>query len=217
MGLGTQGYQVIDAPDGKAALERLADGPDLIILDLGLPDIPGLELLRRMRETGVAVPIIVLSSRGDEVAKVQALDLGADDYVTKPFGMKELLARMRTALRHQIQSKGERPLVRIGDLAVDFVGRVAKVRNQDVNLSPKEYELLRVLVQHAGRALTHQFLLHEVWGDATDAQYLRVYVRRLRQKIEPDPERPHYLVTETGVGYRLREIEPLPAVASETS
>ena len=120
MGLGTQGYQVIDAPNGRTALERLAEKPDLIILDLGLPDIPGLELLRRFREQGVVVPIIVLSSRGDEAGKVQALDLGADDYVTKPFGMNELLARMRAAQRHQIQSKGERPLFRVGELSVDL-------------------------------------------------------------------------------------------------
>jgi len=216
MGLGTQGYQVIDAPNGKSALERLADKPDLIILDLGLPDMPGLELLRRLREREITVPIIVLSSRGDEAGKVQALDLGANDYVTKPFGMNELLARMRAAQRHQIQSKGERPLFRIGDLTVDLVRRVVTVRDQETKLSPKEYELLRVFVQHAGKVLTHQFLLREVWGDATDAQYLRVYVRQLRQKIEPDPERPHYLLTETGVGYRLREPEPPTPVRSET-
>ena len=136
MGLGTQGYQVIDAPNGKAALERLADKPDLIILDLGLPDMPGLELLRRLREREITVPIIVLSSRGDEAGKVQALDLGANDYVTKPFGMNELLARMRAAQRHQIQSKGERPLFRIGDLTVDLVRRVVTVRDQEVKLSP---------------------------------------------------------------------------------
>jgi two-component system, OmpR family, KDP operon response regulator KdpE len=215
MGLGTQGYQVIDAPSGRTALERIADRPDLIILDLGLPDMPGLELLGRLRETGPAVPIIVLSSRGDEVAKVRALDLGADDYVTKPFGMKELLARMRTALRHQFQSKGEPPLIRIDDLTVDLVRRIAKVCDQELRLSPKEYELLRVFVQHAGKVLTHQFLLREVWGASADAQYLRVYVGRLRQKIEPDPERPRYLLTETGVGYRLREPD-LPATSEKS-
>src|SRR4051812_43088884 len=153
MGLGTQGYQVIDAPNGKTALERLAEKPDLIILDLGLPDIPGLELLRRFREQGVVAPIIVLSSRGDEAGKVQALDLGADDFVTKPFGMNELLARMRTALRHQIQTKGERPLVRVGELFVDVTRRLVTVRDQEIKLSPKEYDLLRVLVQHAGKVL----------------------------------------------------------------
>jgi two-component system KDP operon response regulator KdpE len=207
MGLGTQGYQVIDAPNGRTALERVVEKPDLIILDLGLPDIPGLELLRRLREQGVVAPIIVLSSRGDEAGKVQALDLGADDFVTKPFGMNELLARMRTALRHQIQTKGEHPLVHVGDLSVDVVRRLVTVRDQEVKLSPKEYDLLRVLVQHAGKVLTHQFLLREVWGDATDAQYLRVYVRQLRQKIEQTPDQPQYITTETGVGYRLRVAE----------
>ena len=212
-GLGTQGYQVLDAPSGRTAVERLADAPDLIILDLGLPDIPGLDLLRRLRDTGVTAPIIVLSSRGDEAGKVQALDLGADDYVTKPFGMNELLARMRAALRHRLQSEGERPVFRIGDLAVDLVRRLVTVGDREVRLSPKEYDLLRLFVRHAGRVLTHRFLLREVWGDATEAQYLRVYVRQLRQKIEPDPERPRYLVTETGVGYRLREPEPAAAGA----
>ena len=204
MGLGTQGYEVIDAPNGRAALEALADKPDLVILDLGLPDMQGMDLLRRMRAQNEGVPIVVLSSRGDEAAKVAALDLGADDYVTKPFGMDELLARIRAALRHQLQVHGERPIFRVGDLAVDLVRRVVKVGDREVRLSPKEYELLRVLVQHAGKVLTHKFLLRELWNDLTDSQYLRVYVRQLRQKIEQDPERPHYILTETGIGYRLR-------------
>ena len=204
MGLGTQGYDVREAPNGKAALELMADKPDLVILDLGLPDMQGLELLRRLRAQNEAVPIVVLSSRGDEAAKVSALDLGADDYVTKPFGMDELLARIRAALRHQLQAHGERPIFRIGDLAVDLVRRVVKVGDRDVKLSPKEYELLRVLVQHAGKVLTHRFLLKELWNELTDAQYLRVYVRQLRQKIEVDPERPQFVLTETGIGYRLR-------------
>jgi len=150
------------------------------------------------------VPIVVLSSRSDERAKVEALDLGADDYVTKPFGMDELLARMRAALRHQLQVHGERPVFRVGDLSVDLVRRIVKVRGAEVKLSPKEYELLRTLVQHAGKVLTHRFLLAELWDELTDAQYLRVYVRQLRQKVEADPERPQYILTETGVGYRLR-------------
>jgi two-component system KDP operon response regulator KdpE len=204
VGLSTQGYEILEAPNGKASLELLAQKPDLIILDLGLPDIQGLELLRMMRARNESVPIVVLSSRDDEVGKVQALDLGADDYVTKPFGMDELLARMRAALRHQLQVHGERPIFRVGDLSVDLVRRIVKVADKDVKLSPKEYELLRVLVQHAGKVLTHKFLLGELWDDLTDAQYLRVYVRQLRQKIEADPERPQYVVTETGVGYRLR-------------
>jgi two-component system KDP operon response regulator KdpE len=204
MGLGTQGYEVIDAPNGKVALEAMVNKPDLVILDLGLPDMQGMDLLRRIRVQNEGVPILVLSSRGDEAAKVAALDFGADDYVTKPFGMDELLARIRAALRHQLQVHGERPIFRIGDLAVDLVRRVVKVGDKEVKLSPKEYELLRVLVQHAGKVLTHKFLLRELWNDLTDSQYLRVYVRQLRQKIEEDPERPHYILTETGIGYRLR-------------
>jgi two-component system KDP operon response regulator KdpE len=182
----------------------LAKEPALIILDLGLPDIEGLDLLRMIRGRNDAVPIVVLSSRGDEAGKVQALDLGADDYVTKPFGMEELLARLRAALRHQLQVHGERPVFRSGDLSVDLVRRTVKVGDKEVRLSPKEYDLLRVLVQHAGKVLTHRFLLKELWDELTDAQYLRVYVRQLRQKIEADPERPHYVLTETGIGYRLR-------------
>jgi len=204
MGLSTQGYEIMEAPSGRLSLELLSQKPDLIILDLGLPDIQGLELLRTIRARDDAVPIVVLSSRGDEVGKVEALDLGADDYVTKPFGMEELLARMRAALRHQLQVHGERPVFRTGDLSVDLVRRIVKVADKEVKLSPKEYELLRVLVQHAGKVLTHKFLLGELWDDLTDAQYLRVYVRQLRQKIEADPERPHYVLTETGIGYRLR-------------
>jgi two-component system, OmpR family, KDP operon response regulator KdpE len=204
MGLNTQGYDVLEAPSGKTGLELLAQNPDLIILDLGLPDVDGLELLRTIRGRKEGVPIVVLSSRGDETGKVQALDLGADDYVTKPFGMDELLARMRAALRHQLQIHGERPVFRVGDLSVDLVRRIVKARDHDVKLSPKEYDLLRVLVQHAGKVLTHKFLLGELWDNLTDAQYLRVYVRQLRQKIEVDPERPQYVLTETGIGYRLR-------------
>jgi len=204
MGLTVQGYQILEAPNGKAALELLNQKPDLVILDLGLPDVQGLDLLRTIRTRNESIPIVVLSSRGDEAGKVQALDYGADDYVTKPFGMDELLARLRAALRHQLQTQGERPIFRVGELSVDLVRRIVKVGEREVKLSPKEYELLRVLVQHAGKVLTHKFLLGELWSDLTDAQYLRVYVRQLRQKIEADPERPQYILTETGVGYRLR-------------
>lgn len=204
MGLSTQGYEILDAPNGKVGLELLGQGPDLVILDLGLPDMQGLELLRTIRARNEQVPIVVLSSRADEGGKVQALDLGADDYVTKPFGMDELLARMRTALRHQLQVQGERPIFRTGTLSVDLVRRIVKVADKEIKLSPKEYDLLRVLVQHAGKVLTHKFLLGELWDDLTDAQYLRVYVRQLRQKIEADPERPQFVLTETGIGYRLR-------------
>jgi two-component system KDP operon response regulator KdpE len=194
MGLSTQGYDILEASNGKIALEKLAEDPALIILDLGLPDIQGHELLRMIRGRNDSVPIVVLSSRGDEAGKVQALDLGMD----------ELLARMRAALRHQLQVQGERPVFRSGDLSVDLVRRIVKVGEREVRLSPKEYELLRVLVQHAGKVLTHRFLLKELWDELTDAQYLRVYVRQLRQKIEADPERPQIVLTETGIGYRLR-------------
>jgi two-component system KDP operon response regulator KdpE len=207
MGLGTQGHEVLEAPNGKAGLSSLAQNPDLIILDLGLPDIGGLDLLRTIRARNERVPIVVLSSRGDEAGKVAALDLGADDYVTKPFGMDELLARIRAAVRHQLQAQGERPLFRVGDLTVDLVRRVVKLREEEVKLSPKEYDLLRVLVQHAGKVLTHKFLLSELWNEVSDTQYLRVYVRQLRQKIEDNPERPKYVLTETGIGYRMRAPE----------
>jgi two-component system KDP operon response regulator KdpE len=207
LGLSTQGYDILDAPSGKIALELMAERPDLVILDLGLPDVEGLELLRKIRQANEAVPIVVLSSRGEEAAKVQALDLGADDYVTKPFGMDELLARIRAALRHQLQVHGERPVFRVGELSVDLVRRIVRVGDEEVKLSPKEYDLLRILVQHAGKVLTHKFLLKQLWDDFTDAQYLRVYVRQLRQKIEENPERPHYILTETGIGYRLRAPE----------
>jgi len=204
MGLSTQGYEVLEAPNGKSGLDLLALDPALVILDLGLPDIRGHQLLRMIRERSDSIPIVVLSSREDEAGKVEALDLGADDYLTKPFGMEELLARMRAALRHQLQAKGERPIFRTGDLSVDVVRRIVKLGEREIKLSPKEYELLRVLVQHAGKVLTHRFLLRELWDELTDAQYLRVYVRQLRQKIEVDPERPQFVLTETGVGYRLR-------------
>jgi len=205
VGLSAHGYQIMEASSGKMALELLGDqSPDLIVLDLGLPDMQGHELLRTMRARNDSIPIVVLSSRDDEAGKVQALDSGADDYVTKPFGMDELLARMRAALRHQLQIHGERPIFRVGDLSVDLVRRIVKLADKEIKLSPKEYDLMRLLVQHAGKVLTHKFLLSQLWSDLTDAQYLRVYVRQLRQKIEADPERPHYILTETGIGYRLR-------------
>jgi two-component system KDP operon response regulator KdpE len=204
MGLVTQGYEILGAPNGKTALELLSQAPDLIILDLGLPDMQGLDLLRVLRAQHEHVAIVVLSSRGDETGKVEALDGGADDYVTKPFGMNELLARTRAALRHRLQVQGERPVFRVGELSVDLVRRIVKLGDAEVKLSPKEYDLLRLLVQHAGKVLTHKFLLDKLWDQNTDAQYLRVYVRQLRQKIEADPERPEYILTETGIGYRLR-------------
>jgi two-component system KDP operon response regulator KdpE len=157
-----------------------------------------------VREKSSAIPIIILSSRSDEKGKVEALDLGADDYVTKPFGVDELIARIRAALRHQLQQQGERPIFKTGDLSVDLVRRIVKVRDSEVKLSPREYDILRLLVSHAGKVLTHQFILKEVWGGEAEAQYVRIYVRQLRQKIEANPERPQHILTETGVGYRLR-------------
>ena len=203
--LSAQGYHVLEAEDGVTAIDLIRrNPPDVIILDLGLPDIDGVEVIRRLRHQSSTVPVIVLSSRTDEPGKVEALDLGADDYVTKPFGMEELLARLRAALRHRLQQQGERPVFKSGELSVDLVRRVVRVRGEEVKLSPREYDLLRLLVAHAGKVLTHKFILREVWGGETDIQYLRIYIRSLRQKIEPDPERPQHLVTETGVGYRLR-------------
>jgi two-component system, OmpR family, KDP operon response regulator KdpE len=175
--------------------------------DLGLPGIGGLDIIRRLREQGSIIPIIVLTSRTDEAGKVEALDLGADDYVTKPFGVDELLARIRAALRHRLMQQGELPVFHSGDLSVDLVRRIVTVRGEEVKLSPREYDLLRLLVAHAGKVLTHRMMLREVWGGEGDVQYLRIYIRQLRQKIEPDPERPTHIATETGVGYRLRLLD----------
>ncbi|KAA0579583.1 response regulator transcription factor [Azospirillum sp. B21] len=208
--LSAQGYDIVEAEDGDAALKEIRRrAPDLLVLDLGLPGIDGLEVIRRLRGDdpdgpGASLPIIVLSSRVDEAGKVEALDLGADDYVTKPFGMDELLARIRAALRHRLQRQGERPVFRSGDLTVDLVRRIVTVRGAEVKLSPREYDLLRLLVAHAGKVLTHRMILNEVWGGETDIQYLRIYIRQLRQKIEAEPDRPQHILTETGVGYRLR-------------
>ena len=203
-GLGTQGYTIVEAENARHAVECLATNkPDLIVLDLGLPDRNGLELLRDLREGGIEIPVVILSSRTDELGIVQALELGADDYVTKPFSMNELIARIKTALRHRLQVQGERPIFRVDDLSIDFVRRTVKMRDNEVKLSPREYEVLRALIKHAGRVLTHDALLSEVWGGSVDVQNLRVQIRQLRQKIEPDPDQPHYILTETGVGYRF--------------
>ena len=198
------GYRVIETGSGQEAMRRLRlDTPDIIILDLGLPDVDGLDIIREVRQTS-PVPIVVLSSRADERGKVEALDLGADDYVTKPFGIDELIARLRTALRHRLHQHGEPARFVTGDLIVDRVRRLVKVKEREVKLSPREYEILQLLVQHAGKVLTHQFILREVWKVPTDVQYLRIYIKQLRHKIESDPRQPRYILTETGVGYRLR-------------
>ncbi|MDG4851090.1 MAG: response regulator transcription factor [Mesorhizobium sp.] len=208
VGLGSQGYAVSEAPNAKAAIELMqAQRPDLILLDLGLPGMTGLELLGKWRDDGLDIPVVILSSRTDEAGIVQALEIGADDYVAKPFGMNELVARVRVALRHKLQQQGEKPVFQAGDLSVDLVKRIVKVEGKEVKLSPKEYDILRMLVQYAGKVLTHQFLLKQIWNESTDVQYLRVYVRQLRQKIERTPDQPRYIITETGVGYRLREVD----------
>jgi two-component system KDP operon response regulator KdpE len=204
--LAAQGFAIVDAKDGAEALAVVErEKPDLVILDLGLPDMDGIEVVRQLRAKS-NLPIVILSVRDDERGKVEALDLGADDYVVKPFGTEELIARVRAALRHRFQVRGEQPVFVTGDLSVDLVRRIVKLGGQDVKLSPKEYELLKLLVANAGKVLTHKHILMQVWGPAhtEDVQYLRVFFRSLRQKIEPDPARPHYVLTESGVGYRLR-------------
>jgi two-component system KDP operon response regulator KdpE len=205
--LGGQGFDVVEAGAGGDALQQIErEKPDLLILDLGLPDVSGIDVIRTVRAHS-SLPIIVLSVRDDERGKVEALDLGADDYVTKPFGTEELVARIRTALRHRFQAQGAAPLFVLGELSVDLVRRIVKRGGGDVHLSPKEYDLLAELVANAGKVLTHRHILMKVWGPAhtEDAQYLRVFIRNLRHKLEPDPARPQYILTEPGVGYRLRE------------
>ena len=207
--LNAQGYQVGEATTGAEGLAAIASqAPDLVMLDLGLPDIDGLEIIRRLRSDS-SVPLIVLTARSDERTKVKALDLGADDFVTKPFGAEELVARVRTALRHRILEQDEPPVFHTGEIAVDLVRRVVTVGGNTVKLSPKEYDLLTQLVIHAGKVLTHNHLFREVWDIpyTGDPQYLRVYIRQLRRKLEVDPDRPRYIVTESGVGYRL-EVDP---------
>ena len=202
------GFQVVEAHTGQNGLtEAAARNPEIIVLDLGLPDLDGLEVTRKLREW-TAVPIIVLSARNREPDKVKALDLGADDYVTKPFGVGELLARMRVALRHAARTEGEHgePVFAVGDLQVDLSKRQVWVAGKEVHLTAIEYKLLTTLVRNAGKVLTHRQLLKEVWGPlhTDEAHYVRVYMRQLRSKVETNPAQPRYLVTEIGVGYRLR-------------
>jgi two-component system KDP operon response regulator KdpE len=206
--LGAHGYRLAEAVTGQQALLLATTRPpDLILLDLGLPDLDGVEVARRLREWSTT-PIIVLSARGKEGDKIQALDAGADDYLTKPFGAGELLARMRVALRNAARG-GSGPgeaVFRTGDLLVDLAARRVSVAGRDVRLTPTQYKLLIALVKHAGKVVTHRHLLREVWGPGAveHSHYLRVYMGQLRHKLEADPARPRYLETETGVGYRLR-------------
>jgi two-component system KDP operon response regulator KdpE len=203
--LNAQGYTVFEASSGKDALTMTAsERPDIVILDLALPDLDGVKVTRHLREW-TSIPIIILSVREQEVDKINALDAGADDYLTKPFNSGELMARIRAAIRHTLQGASE-PIFEIDNLKVDLTRRLVKLNGLDISLTPTEYDLLRILVQNAGKVITHHQLLRQVWGTAyeSEAHLLRVNMSNLRRKIEPDPTRPHYIITEPGVGYRLR-------------
>lgn len=199
------GYEPVRADDGVSALKEIArKAPDAVVLDLGLPDIDGKDALIKARAF-YGGPIIILSARDKETEKIDALDAGADDYVEKPFGVGELLARLRVALRHQVQRAGGEPVIHAGDIEIDLVRRLVSRGGEPVRLSPREYDLLAVLARGAGKALTHRQLLTAVWGPAheQDVQYLRVFVGQLRQKLEQDPDAPRLILTEPGVGYRF--------------
>jgi two-component system, OmpR family, KDP operon response regulator KdpE len=202
-------YDVSTAGSVAEAIKRIAgDRPDVVVLDLGLPDGDGKEVIKRVREWS-DVPIIVLSAREREAEKIDAFDLGADDYVNKPFGVGELMARMRTALRHRMQKAGETPVLKSGELEIDSVRHRVTLRGQEVKFTPKEFELLSYLARHAGKVVTHRQILTSVWGPAhgQDTQYLRVYIGHLRQKIEDKPDDPRIILTELGIGYRIAEME----------
>ena len=206
--LTNHGYRVVEAERGGLALDlATSHNPDLVLLDLGLPDTDGFTVTTQLR-TWTAVPIIVISARGQEDDKIRALDAGADDYLTKPFGTGELLARMRVALRHSARSGQEsaRTVITVGELRIDLVARLVFLGDTEIHLTPQEYKLLVVLAKNLGKVLTHRQLLKEVWGPThtSETQYLRVYMRQLRNKLEPTPAQPKYLITEPGVGYRLR-------------
>jgi two-component system KDP operon response regulator KdpE len=209
--LTSQGYRTVEATTGEEGLSLARTyNPDLVLLDLGLPDTDGMDVTHALREFSTK-PIIVISARGQEEDKVRALDVGADDYLTKPFGTSELMARIRVALRHASRSKEEstEPVLRNGELEVDLDKRRVAARGEEVHLTPNEYKLFAYLMKHAGKVLTHRQLLKEVWGAAYASQthYLRVYMVQLRHKLESDPARPRYLLTEPGVGYRLKTAE----------
>jgi two-component system KDP operon response regulator KdpE len=205
-GLSARNYDIVTAEDGANAIIMTAEAaPQLVVLDLGLPDIDGVEVCRRLREW-TSVPIIVLSARERETDKIAALDAGADDYLTKPFGMGELLARVRAALRRVAVGANDEPTVCFGDVLVDIARRRVELGGHEVHLTPKEYDLLRELAKHPGKVMTQHHLLTAIWGPeyGDEGHYLRVQMRSLRRKIEPDPARPRYLMTEPGVGYRLQ-------------
>lgn len=218
-GFELDGFQVHEAETGTEALRTATLKPsDLVILDLGLPDMDGADVLERLRAWS-SVPLIVLSVRGSETEKVRLLELGADDYVVKPFGMAELLARAHSAMRRQLRVARGEPIIKFGPLAVDFAARAVSVNDQRLTLTPKEYRLLQILAQHSGNVVTHQFLLREIWGNehVDDTHYLRIFVRKLRRKIEADPTQPRILLTELGVGYRLVAPDPAPAPQAQAA
>jgi two-component system, OmpR family, KDP operon response regulator KdpE len=205
--LTAEGYRVIEAENGqRGVIEAATHKPDLVVVDLGLPDLDGVEVVKRIRAWS-ALPILILSARSAEADKVAALDAGADDYVTKPFGVGELAARIRVALRHAAHGAQENAGVtlRFGNIEVDLERRLVRADGRDVHLTPIEFRLLGCLARHAGMVLTHRHLLREVWGPSyvDQSHYLRIYMKQLRHKLEPDPARPRFLLTETGVGYRL--------------
>jgi len=202
--LTAHGYEIDEAKTGQEGINRAAIfTPDLILLDLGLPDIDGKAVVAAIREWS-KVPILILTARDQESEKIEALDVGADDYITKPFSMGELLARLRVALRHAVTAE-QSPIVNCGDLVVDLVGRHVMKNDKEIKLTPTEYEILKVLAQNIGKVLTHKYLLKSVWGNAynEDTHYIRVYIGQLRRKVEENPAQPKYIITESGVGYRL--------------
>jgi two-component system KDP operon response regulator KdpE len=198
------GFVISQTDSGTAALDAVRrNDTDLLLLDLGLPDLNGLDVIRRIRFAGSSIPIIVLSSRADEAGKVEAFDQGADDYLTKPFGIEELLARIRALQRYRLQPQAQQTVIEAGDLQINLSRRSTTVRGIEVKLSPREYDLLRLLVTYAGKVLTHGYILRSVWGSGSDIQYLRIYISSIRRKIELVPDKPRILRTEQGVGYRL--------------
>lgn len=213
-GLSMLGFEVLEAESGAEALHVIpAQQPDLVVLDLQLGDMDGLDVLRRIREWSW-LPVLILSVRSREVEKVKAFELGADDYITKPFGINECIARINALLR-RIPDVAAQPVFSVGDLSIDMARRQVFIDGQSVKLSPKEYALLQFLARHAGRVVTHEQMLGEIWGadHAEDAHYLRIFMRRLRQKVERNPTQPRYLITELGVGYRLRVQDQLEPIA----
>jgi len=200
-----KGYKIVETANGEEGLRQASNiVPDVVLLDLGLPDIEGLQVVRRLREWS-SVPIIILSLRGQEKDKVEALDAGADDYLTKPFGIPELLARLRVALRNKSSNAAKSSVLTVGSLSIDLAKRKVLVNEKEVRLTPLEYNLLATLARNAGKVVTHRQLLQEVWGPqyTTETNYLRLYIKQLRDKLEDDPSQPRYLLTEAGIGYRL--------------